>query len=199
MATTARKTKKKSTRKGKGASTLGDTEQPVVVVRNRKSVADTLFKKGADDSVLKTAVVYVGGAFVAYYGAKLLIGNISKQHQENLVAKEEEKSVTTVNTAAAIAGQLKKAIADYGNTDEATVFNIFEGRQIQSRQYLIEVAASYKLQTKGRVLMDDLYNNLDSWAEWWKPDWNRLKPTIDKIMATDRTKFKKATTTTKKK
>lgn len=199
MATTSRKRSKKGrSRKGLGASTLGDTDQPVVVVRNRKSAAETLFKTSGDDSVLKTAVVYVGAGFVAYYGAKLLMGSIGKQVTETRIAREEEKSVTTTGTAAALAGQLKKAIADYGNTDEATVFAIFEGKQIQSRQYLIEVATSYKLQTKGRVLLDDLYNNMDSWAEWWKPDWSRLKPTIDKIMATDRTKFKKVATTKKK-
>lgn len=189
MATSARKTKKKR-RSPKG---LGDTEQPVVVVRNRKSAAETLFKTAGDDSILKTAVVYVGAGFVAYYGAKLLMGSISKQVQETRLAREETTAVTTTGTAAALAGQLKKAINEWGNTDETVVFSIFNGKQIQTRQFFIEVANSYKLQTKGRILLDDLYNNLDSTIETWKPDWNRIKPVIDKIMATDRTKLKPAT------
>ena len=190
-------TKKRKRRRRKA---LGDTDQPVVILQNRnRKFGSDLLKTQSDDSVLKTVVTWSAAAFVAYYGGTFLLGSVQKRNAENVLAKEEDKAATTTNTAAALAGRLKLAIADYGNTDEQTIWDIFEGKLIQSKEYFNEVAISYKIQTKGRVLINDLYNNLDSWAEPWKPDWNRLKPTLDKIMLKSRATFKKAKSVPKSK
>ena len=186
----ATKQKRRTIRRG-----LGETDQPVVILQNqnRKMFGSDLFKTSSDDSVLKTVITWGAAAFAAYYGGGYLLGSIHKKQAETSLADEEQKAVTTTNTAAALAGQLKRAISDWSNTDEDTVWDIFEGGKIQSYQYYNAVAASYKIQTQGRILDDDLYNNLDPWTEPWKPDWNRLKPTLDKIKRTSSASFKKAT------
>ncbi len=181
-------------KKHKRRKPLGEVvdERQVVVVRQpRRNLSAGLLKNQADDSVLASTLKWGIAIGVAYYGGRYLVGSISKTRTETVLAREEDRAATTTGTASALAGRLKQALSDWGNSDEQVVWDIFEGRQITTREYLLEVATSYKIQTKGRVLIDDLYNLLDSAYEIWKPDWNRLKPTLDKIMRTTRVVKKK--------
>ena len=150
--------RKRPTKRKKG---LGDTDQPVIVtqIRNRKSVAETLFKKQGDDSVLKDVVVWglaIGGAF---FGSKFLFGVLGKDLRKAREENERDRVVTNAATpekhpADGLALQLVKAInpdwvpdvpkqkpSAFVEADEETVFRILAGgrpeRSTLSREMIV--------------------------------------------------------------
>jgi hypothetical protein len=179
------------------------SDDNVIVVRggdSRKSgivreAATGLLSTKADDSPLKTLIVWGGTIFGAYFGAKLLLGEVKKSAAERTYEESTERSINSPDSAPGLAGQLVDAFGVRGgasmnfNVDETTVFDMFITRKkIQTREFFGEVSAQYRILSKGRVLLDDLKNGLDSSLQPWQPDWNKLKPYIDKILRTPRAK-----------
>ena len=157
-----------------------------------RSAASSLLKSTADDSPLKTVLVWgiaVGGA---YFGSKFLLANLTKTVAEHQVEVIKVNAQNNPNSAAGLASQLAAAFqttdgaTTYAWTDinEATIFAIFEGKRIVTRDFFIEVGSAYAKLTKGRSLLTDLQNEMGAM------DYNRIRPFIDKIMVTSRPKAK---------
>lgn len=155
-----------------------------------RDAGNELFKTKADDSALKTVTVWGLAIGAAYFGGKLLLGNLSKTIEEHQVDVIKENAQKNPNTAAGLAVQLASAfqttdgatIYAWTDVNEATIFSIFESKKIQTRDFFVEVAAAYGKVTKGRNLLTDLQNEMGS------IDYGRIKPILDKIMATARKK-----------
>lgn len=163
------------------------------ILRTAASDAATgLLKTNADDSPLKTVIVYGAAIGGAYFGLKLLMGNLSKTVAEHQVDVIKANGASSPNSANGLAVQLAAAFqttdgaSTYAWTDvnEATIFGIFEGHKIVTRDFFVEVASAYAKITKGRSLLTDLQNEMGSF------DYARIKPILDKIMQTARPKNK---------
>ena len=74
-----------------------DDDKPVIVVQQkRRSVASTLFKHEANDSVLKDVVVWGLALGGAYFGGRFLMGTV----KEDVKDRRENRAIDAVLTAA---------------------------------------------------------------------------------------------------
>lgn len=150
--------------------------------------ANSLLNQRDDDSFLKQSIQVVFGAGLLYMGFQGLrfVGNRNAE-QRQAQSVEQKALSTSTNSAALLAVNLRDAlsVSVMGNTDEETIFRIFN-QSIATAEFLQDVSIAYNKLTRGRNLLSDLYNNMDGVLEPWKPDWETLNKRIQIIQRTHR-------------